>query len=55
MVFVGTVRGKVFGLKFIRGLMTAADYHSHVIDTCIPEIEAINGGIGIIKTKKLCG
>ena len=44
MVFVGTVKGKVFGLKFIRGTMKAADYHDHVLNVCLPEIKQINGG-----------
>lgn len=46
MVFCGTVKGKVFGLKFVEGTMKARDYHEHVLEVCIPQIKAINGGNG---------
>ena len=44
MVFAGTCKGTLFGLKFIHGNMNSQMYQELVKEDCIPYLTAANYG-----------
>ena len=44
LVFAGTFKDKIFGLKIIEGNFNGVSYRRHVIRNCLPEMRDINGG-----------
>ncbi|XP_023341340.1 uncharacterized protein LOC111711271 isoform X2 [Eurytemora carolleeae] len=44
MVFAGTCKGRLFGLKFIHGNMNSQMYQELVKEECIPQLMAANNG-----------
>lgn len=44
MVFLGTCSGKVFGVKFVQGIMNSRIYQRHVKYVCVPQLKDLNDG-----------
>ena len=44
MVWAGSCAGKIFGVKFCRGILRSAEYQDHVKNVCVPELQNLNNG-----------